>query len=39
MAAHPRLIACCQAALHELRLGIVQFACVFAPGAEASDDE
>lgn len=39
MATYLRLIACCHAALHELQLGIVQFARVFVPSAEASDNE
>ncbi len=33
------LIACCHAVLHELRLGIVQFGCVFVPCSESSNDE
>lgn len=39
MSTRVRVIACCQAAIHELRLGIAQFGCVFAPGSEGDRDD
>jgi len=39
MSTRLRLLACCLATLHELRLGIAQFGCVFAANSEENRDE